>query len=105
MNRKIYYGKLVRDQIPDMIRRQGYTPDIRTLNDEEYLSELYRKLREETEEFLSDENEEEIADILEVIEAICTAKGFSKETILRTKSEKRNARGGFEKRLYLISKS
>lgn len=100
-----YYGKLVRDNIPAMILQQGYTPGTKILDDTEYLSELYRKLREETEEFLKDENEEEIADILEVIEAICAAKGYSQNTILRIKSEKRRERGGFEQRLYLINKT
>lgn len=99
-----YYGKLVRDSIPDMIRRQGFTPRTRVLDRDEYLSELNRKLREETEEYLSDENIEEIADILEVLEAICSAKEFSADEVLSLKAEKRRQRGGFEERIYLISK-
>lgn len=99
-----YYQKLVRDRIPEMIRHQGFTPITRRLNADEYLSELHRKLREETEEYLSDQSAEEIADILEVIEAICAAKGFSREEISRVKSEKYAKRGGFDKRIYLISK-
>lgn len=98
------YEKLVRDEIPEIIRRQGYMPHTRVLEPDEYLAELHRKLREETEEYLADENPEEIADILEVIEAICAAKGFSADDILHAKFQKRNARGGFERRIYLISK-
>lgn len=98
------YEKLVRDKIPEIICRQGYTPHTRVLASNEYITELYRKLREETEEYLADENPEEIADILEVIEAICSAKEFSPDEILRVKAQKRNARGGFERRIYLISK-
>lgn len=100
-----HYGKLVRDRIPEIIRRQGENPITRRLSDDEYVSELYRKLREETEEFLSDETAEEIADILEVIRAICAVKGFSMEEILRIRDAKRIERGGFEDRIYLIRKN
>ncbi len=98
------YGKLVRDRIPDIIRSEGYTPRVRILEEVEYISELNRKLREETEEYLSDDNPEEIADILEVIEAICAAKGYTQEQIETIKAQKKAERGGFEKKLYLESK-
>ena len=48
------YNKLVRDNIPDIIRQQGETPVIRTLEDGEFLRCLEGKLREEVEEFLAD---------------------------------------------------
>lgn len=99
-----YYQKLVRDKSPELIRHQGFSPITRRLDDEEYLSELHRKLREETEEYLSDQSAEEIVDILEVLEAICSAKGFSWEEIARIKSEKQAKRGGFDERIYLIGK-
>ena len=100
----VHYGKLVRDRIPEIIRREGFTPSVRSLGDDEYLAELYRKLREETEEYLADENPEEIADILEVLDAICAFKGFSAEDIQHIKKLKREKRGGFEQKLYLINK-
>lgn len=99
-----HFCKLVRDKIPEMIRKEGFAPKTRILGDAEYLSELNRKLREEIEEYIKDETPEEIADILEVIEAICCARGFGKEEILNIKQSKKESRGGFEKRLYLISK-
>ena len=40
-------GKLVRDKIPQIIIEDGRTPIVRNLSDEEYLSELDRKLNEE----------------------------------------------------------
>jgi predicted house-cleaning noncanonical NTP pyrophosphatase (MazG superfamily) len=94
----------VRDRIPDIIPSEGYTPRVRILEEVEYISELNRKLREETEEYLSDDNPEEIADILEVIEAICAAKGYTQEQIETIKAQKKAERGGFEKKLYLESK-
>lgn len=100
-----HYDKLVRDRIPEIIEAEGFTPKVRVLDSAEYLAELHRKLREETDEYIRDQSAEEIADVLEVLEAICAARGFSKEEILRIKTSKRKNRGGFEKKLYLISKS
>lgn len=98
------YEKLVRDRIPEMIRAHGERPCTRVLGEEEYFSELHRKLREEIEEYIESGSMEEIADILEVLEAICAAKGFAPEAVLECKKAKKEKRGGFEKRIYLISK-
>ena len=46
------YNKLVRDNIPDIIKKNGATPIIRILDDEEYFKELNRKLKEELNEYL-----------------------------------------------------
>ena len=54
-----------------------------------------------TNELLRDESAEEIADILEVIDAICVAKGFEKSAIEKIKEEKLNKKGGFEKKIIL----
>src|SRR5699024_12138031 len=47
-------GKLVRDNIPDIIRADGKTPVTRILDQEEYLNELDRKLQEEVAEYQAD---------------------------------------------------
>ena len=99
-----HFGKLVRDKIPELISSEGFTPGTRRLSDAEYIAELNRKLREETDEYLAGENPEEIADILEVIEAICQAKNYSLSMIQEIKENKRKERGGFENRIYLIDK-
>ena len=70
-------GKLVRDKIPQIIIADGRTPIVRTLSDEEYLSELDRKLNEEVAEYQADKSLEEMADVLEVLLAICEARGHS----------------------------
>ena len=44
------YNKLVRDNIPDIIRDDNETPVTRILTDGEYEIELYRKLVEECKE-------------------------------------------------------
>jgi predicted house-cleaning noncanonical NTP pyrophosphatase (MazG superfamily) len=62
---------------------------------------LKEKLREETEEFNESENEEELADILEVIDAICGHKNFKAENILKIKQTKAKERGEFKERIIL----
>jgi predicted house-cleaning noncanonical NTP pyrophosphatase (MazG superfamily) len=92
--------KLVRDKIPQIIKEAGKTPITRTLTDEEYLVELDKKLNEETAEYQADKSIEEMADILEVLFAICEARGHSVEKLLAIKESKREARGGFTKKIF-----
>ena len=70
-------GKLVRDRIPEIIRADGKTPIIRIMDNEEYVKELDRKLCEEVEEYRADGYIEEMADILEVLQAVCIARGYT----------------------------
>ena len=67
------YNKLVRDNIPEIIKSNGETPITRILDDEEYKKELERKLLEEYNEVLEssgDDRMEELADMLEVMISI-----------------------------------
>ena len=82
------YNKLVRDKIPEHIRSKGGQPIISVASGEEYWEKLKEKLLEEVREFDKDENVEEIADILEVLEAIANHKGFDKAEIEMVKSKK-----------------
>ena len=49
-------GKLVRDNIPQLITADGKKPITRTLEQEEYLQELDRKLDEEVAEYQTRKN-------------------------------------------------
>lgn len=93
-------GKLVRDKIPQIIIADGRTPIVRTLSDEEYLSELDRKLNEEVAEYQADKSLEEIADVLEVLLAICEARGHSVDEIIEVRDKKREKRGEFRDKVY-----
>ena len=95
-------GKLVRDKIPDIIRAAGKTPVTEILSNEEYLNELDKKLNEEVAEYQADKSIEEMADILEVLYAICEARGYSIEELMQVKEAKRNERGGFKDRVYWV---
>ena len=82
------YNKLVRDNIPDIIRKNGEIPCISILDDDKYLDELKTKLIEETNEFIESEELMELADILEVVEYLAKAKGSNLDEILRLKEQK-----------------
>lgn len=98
------YNKLVRDRIPEMIRSQGEIPNIRILEDVEYIRYLEAKLDEEVGEYHRDKNVEELADILEVVFALAEATDCSREELMTIYQKKHDARGGFDKRIFLICK-
>lgn len=95
-------GKLVRDRIPEIIRKDGKNPIIEVLSNEEYLEELDKKLNEEVAEYQADKSMEEMADILEVLFAICEARGHSVEELMEVRESKREKRGGFKDRVYWV---
>ena len=95
------YNKLVRDNIPEIIKNQGETPYTSILDDEQYNTELKKKLTEEVQEYLESEETEELADILEVVEALANHKGSSLERVFEIKEKKAKKNGRFEKRLFL----
>lgn len=99
------YNKLVRDNIPEIIQGNGGTPFTRILDDSEYKTELEKKLNEEYREVLgtttSDERIEELADMLELIDALAALEGRSLDDVIEVKQQKRLKRGGFTKKIFL----
>lgn len=100
----VEYHKLVRDKIPEMIAKNGERPVVRILEEQEYFACLEKKLDEEVLEFHTDRNAEELADILEVVFSLGRCIGVEPEQLLSLCKEKREARGGFENRIFLIGK-
>ena len=98
---EITYNKLVRDRIPEIIELKGDKAFFSILAEEDYLYALNNKLREEMDEYLESGEAEELADILEVLEAICGAIGIEPSQILKLKEEKAKERGSFKKRIFL----
>lgn len=95
------HNKLVRDRIPEIIENAGKTPVTHILPDDNYLSELDKKLNEECAEYQADKSIEELADMLEVMYAIAEARGWSVSELEAVRSEKAEKRGGFNKKIYL----
>lgn len=99
------YPKLVRDRIPDLIRRNGGEPRTRRLSEEEFATALARKLVEEAEEFVATPTAEELADVLEVVYALAGRIGISIDQVETIRRAKAAERGTFDKRLLLESVS
>ena len=95
------YNKLVRDKIPEIIKATGDKPIIKILEDEEYLDKLNRKLQEEINEYLEDNNVEELADIVEVIYGILSAKNISIQEFENIRKIKVEKRGAFKEKIFL----
>ena len=108
---KKIFNKLVRDKLIDIYEqdlKEGKILDYKTriLAQDEMRSLLLDKLTEEVGEVREEYNnpeklKEEIADVLEVIEAMMHQHGFSQEEIIQIKEKKKSQRGGFEKGVYL----
>ena len=99
------YHKAIRDKIPEIIKKDGYSCNIDTMSDEKFLLEIERKLSEEVTEYQNEKNPEELVDILEVIYRIAQLQGGSKEELEKIRIKKLQDRGGFEKNLFLIDTS
>lgn len=98
-------NKLVRDNIPEIIKSNGDEPVTRILNAQEYWEYLLKKDNEELIEVKEanslKEIKEELADKLELIRAMASYNGFSLQDIIDEANKKRQKNGGFENRILL----
>ena len=95
------YHKLVRDKIPQVIKDANKKPVFYVATPEEVKPLILDKLIEELEEFKQTPNEEELADLLEVIDGISLAFGLNMESVLELKAQKKEDRGGFSQGIVL----
>ena len=93
------YNKLVRDKIPEMLDSKGISYEKRIASDDEYKIELIKKLDEEVKEFLEENITEELADIIEVVEALKRLHEYS--DVEEVRIQKLKDRGGFDKKIIL----
>lgn len=97
--------KLVRDNIPDIMKQEGQTPTTYTAEYFEFDEALQQKAFEEIKELLAadtpGEIAGEIADLLEVLDAIAEYNGIPPEKIARVRQEKAERCGTFKKRIML----
>ncbi len=104
MIRRFKIGNLVRDKMPERIKKLGGYVNVQTLNPQDYLHYLKLKLQEETDEILAattpKDVKEEIADVLEVLHALAKKYGLLWEHIEKKRLHKLGERGGFNKALY-----
>jgi predicted house-cleaning noncanonical NTP pyrophosphatase (MazG superfamily) len=101
---RLAYNKLVRDRIPEIIRSHGHQPITRVLDDGQYQAALLAKLLEEAQEARSAPAEDlpsELADVLEVLQALVSAQGMRWDELLSVAASKRAQRGAFADRIFL----
>ncbi|MDN7242219.1 nucleoside triphosphate pyrophosphohydrolase [Planococcus sp. N028] len=100
------YNKLVRDNIPEIIKRSGKEFSMLILSEEKYRIALNKKIDEELNEYYDakDNKEaiEELADILELIQVSAETLGFSLEQLEKIRKVKAEKNGSFKKRVFLI---
>lgn len=101
MEKEIIYNKLVRDKVLDVIKNDNKRYEYHIADDNEYRNELIKKVIEELKEFKSTPNEEEMADIYEVLEALSKLFSLDKDKIQKEKENKLLKRGSFDKRIIL----
>lgn len=99
---KIKYEKLVRDRIPDLIKESGRQYSARVLDDASYQDALIEKVMEEVQEFRKTGNEEELADLYEVLDCLVEFMDYEPMHIDYLRMKKKEARGSFKKRYFLV---
>lgn len=113
---KKMYNKLVRDKMIDIYKHDVENKvsasdySVRYMEKEETLEKLKDKLLEESQEVfdayhMEDKTQlkEELADVIEVIDAILYHNDISLSEVLAIRDAKKEKKGGFEKGLYLES--
>lgn len=106
MSERIYYNKLVWDNVPDIIRAKGKDCEVRTLSDDEYRIELLKKVEEEAsalpETASKQELIDELADVVTVIEYIKKLEGISDLDIADALERHSRLRGRFDRKNFLV---
>ena len=97
--------KLVRNNIPDILKNKGINCNFHIAGADEFEKELYKKLIEELEEFKENPCVEELADMLEVLDSMRRFHKINLNELKTNKSVKKEERGGFSDRIILDTTS
>lgn len=102
--RRFQVDKLIRDNLPELMRDQGIRVHEEVMDSCQYIDALKAKLFEEAEEIRQtsnpDELVEELADALEVIQSLAKASGISTQQLEKVRLDKRKLKGGFDQKIY-----
>ena len=103
---RVYYNKLVRDNVPAKIESKHQKCEVRTITDvQELQQELFKKVQEEAaslsmcwtkEKFL-----EEYSDLMVVLETLIKQLEISKEELIKFRKENLVTKGGYKHGYYL----
>lgn len=102
---KIYYNKLCRDKVPEIIRAKGFDCEIREVDHAEYRREIVRKIFEEASGVSNHTSREhllkELADLLITINALKHEFDITDEEVTEAMTKSLVEKGGYDKRLYI----
>jgi len=102
---KIYYNKLCRDNVPDIIAAKGFECDVRPLEHDEYRREIIRKVLEEATGVSNhvgrDNLIKELADLVITLDAVSKEFGITDEELDIAVEKNLEEKGGYDDMLYL----
>lgn len=103
--RKFRQNKLWRDKLVDVMEQKGSKIHWTRLDDHAFANELKTKFMEEAHEVYNAATKEalleELADVLEVIDAMCDVHHVTLNDIVTLQHKKREERGGFKGRKFV----
>jgi predicted house-cleaning noncanonical NTP pyrophosphatase (MazG superfamily) len=105
-NKRFLLDKLGRDKALELFNNDGCDLKYHIIeSNEEYLEAITKKIFEELEEVLAAETKEELTeelgDLEEVLDALKKLTKIDQAAIDESRKNKREKKGGFEKRIYL----
>ncbi len=103
---RVYYNKLVRDNIPDMIRAKRKNCEIVQITDvQEFQQELFKKIKEEASSLVMARTKEqfldEYIDLMLVLNTIMQQLDIKAEDVKKVKEENYLKKGGYKHRYFL----
>lgn len=102
---KIYYNKLCRDKVPEIIAGKGFECEVREVDHDEYKREIIRKVFEEASGVSNHSGREsllkELSDLMVTVEAVKKEYGISDGELDLAIEKSIDEKGGYEGRLYL----
>ena len=106
MTNRVYYNKLVRDDIKERIEKKGEACEIRVIEDDaEFQQELLKKVREEASSLAHSRTREEFlqeySDLMVVLDALTKSLEFSEADIKTAMTENVTLKGFYTKRHFL----
>lgn len=104
---RVYYNKLIRDNIPDMIHAKREKCEVRQITDiQEFQQELFKKIKEEAtslamvrskEDFLA-----EYSDLMMVFETVMKQLDITPEEVTEARNQNLLKKGGFKHQYFLL---
>jgi predicted house-cleaning noncanonical NTP pyrophosphatase (MazG superfamily) len=102
---KIYYNKLCRDKVPEIIEAKGFECEVREVDHDEYKREIIRKVFEEASGVSNHSGREsllkELADLVITLEAVAEEFSITDTELDAAVDKSLEEKGGYDAHLYL----